>query len=191
MKYPMSFEQISADIHALVAGDASQRLEQSISGELLRRECRRVAGEPAVELAAGRDQRSFEDRDGIQDTWGIRPVPIRLPELTDEHRIAAQLSDHFLDSAIHDPRVLQRGCRLCLQRAKFSFPSEAETERGVEYRGSIERKLGPIWCCVLRISARSIGLQVVAAQARARVTVRQSRICEEAFTESQFQRVRR
>ena len=49
MENAVALEQVAADIDALVAGDAAKRLEQLIAGELLGRDRRVVAFEPAIE----------------------------------------------------------------------------------------------------------------------------------------------
>ena len=48
MEDTMPLEQIAAHIYALMAGNAAQRLEQPIAGQLLRCDGAEVASEPAV-----------------------------------------------------------------------------------------------------------------------------------------------
>jgi hypothetical protein len=75
MENSVALKQIAADTDALMAGDAAQGFEQPVSIQFLDRQRGGISREPAVELAAGRDQRPLKACDGIDDiaASGRRP----------------------------------------------------------------------------------------------------------------------
>jgi len=84
----------------------------------------------------------------------------------------AQFCNHFVHSAIHDPWALQRGRRLCLEGAKFSFPVEPELRGELKTVGVLRRRADPSGAVSCTFALASIGPEVVAARALARIAAR-------------------
>ena len=75
MENIVPLEKIATHIDALMAGDAAERLEQLIAGQLLRRDRGGFARKPAVEPAARRDQGALVGRDRIQEGRDVGSLP--------------------------------------------------------------------------------------------------------------------
>jgi len=102
MEDPVPLEQIAADIHALMAGDAAQRLEQAIPFLFLRRERTRVALQPAIESAAWRHQGSLEARQRIHNRVGIGPATIGSGEFPVQTGVGTEFLCEFGNIGPHD-----------------------------------------------------------------------------------------
>ena len=92
MEYAVPLEEIAAHIDALMAGNAAERFENLITGQLLRRDRVGFALKPAVEAAARRNQRSFECDDRIQDSCGVRLAPVSVAKLRRRFGVGTQLA---------------------------------------------------------------------------------------------------
>src|SRR5215471_2308394 len=104
----MALIEIAADIDALMAGDATERLEQAIAVSLFGGKRTVVAGKPTVEAAARRDQGPLVAGDRVEEARTVGTMAIRLNEISGKVRIGAQ----FLDDLAHSPthgRALKRG----------------------------------------------------------------------------------
>ena len=66
VKDAVSLEEVAAEIHTLMTGDSTERLEQLMSVLLLGRQRRGIATEPTVESAPGGQQRPFVGGDRVQ-----------------------------------------------------------------------------------------------------------------------------
>jgi hypothetical protein len=82
MENTMPLEQIAAHVYALVAGNAAQRPEQPIAGQLLRRDCAGATGEPAIEAALRSNERALKTSDGVQETIAAGPLSVGISELS-------------------------------------------------------------------------------------------------------------
>ena len=74
-----------------------------------------------------------------------------------------------------------------LKGPEFSFPTEAEVERGVEYGKGVEREVRAVEADVVAISTCAIGTEIVTRRATARIVVRQPRIAEQTLSELDLQ----
>src|SRR4051812_25067783 len=81
MEYAVALEQIAANIYALMAGDAAQGFEQTVSVQFVRRERGGVSSEPAIETASWCHQRSLKTCDGVDDVVHVRGAAIGGQEL--------------------------------------------------------------------------------------------------------------
>src|SRR5215469_12732052 len=117
MEDAMPLEQIATHVYALVAGNAAQRLEQPIAGQLLRRDGAGVASEPAIEAAARRNERALKNSDGVQETIAVRPVSVGLSELPHLVWIRPQLAQDLLDARRHNGRIAKRLLDFEVERA--------------------------------------------------------------------------
>ena len=68
--------------------------------------------------------------------------------------------------------AVQQSLGIGLGRVYFSFPAEAEIERGVKYCWGIERQARAVEADVLALQARAIRAKIVARLATARIVVR-------------------
>src|SRR5262249_54079227 len=133
-----SLEQIAADIRALMAGDAAVGLEQLIAAPLLRTDGIALAGEPAIERRARRQQGTLEGGEAGQAERWRRRRALGRGELVLVRLIGLQLRNQRLPARAHQPRIEQDGFGLLLQRAEIAAPIEPEAQRCVEDRGRIE-----------------------------------------------------
>src|SRR6202171_4407628 len=140
MEYSVSLEKIAADIYPLVTGNTSQRFEQRISVQFLRRQCGCISCQPTIESAAWRYQSSLKACEGIEDVRGVGPTAIGGNEFSAHAGIRSELFHELGNAGAHDLGVFQ--CSFCirLEGTEFSLPTEAEVERGVEYSKGVQRK---------------------------------------------------
>ena len=124
-KYAVPLIQIATDIHTLMAGDAAERFEQSITGLLLGRECPGIAAKPAVKAATRGHQRPLIGRNCIQQAGPVRSMPIGVIELTYQLRIGTQLSKNLIDTGRHIRRDFLARTGLGPQEFENSLPSSA------------------------------------------------------------------
>src|ERR1700735_5627096 len=78
VKDAMTLKKIAADIHALMARDAAERLEQLVTGELFGTDGARFAGKPTIETAARRKQRALVGCNRIQKGGPCGRAAVRL-----------------------------------------------------------------------------------------------------------------
>src|SRR6516165_9839850 len=98
MEYAVALEQIAAQIHALVAGDAAERFEQLIAGKLLRGDRAGIAGKETVEPAARRDERALVCRDRVEQRAAVGLPAIGVAKLPHHVRVGPQLEQDLLDA---------------------------------------------------------------------------------------------
>ncbi len=188
MKDPMPLEQVAADIDALVTGCAPKRFELPVSVDLVVRQGRRIAAEPAVEPAAGRQQGPLECGKGFKQSGGVRVASERGAKPADHLRVQLQLADRVFDAAAHDPGVLDQRLRLILKGAEAAFPVEPEAERRIEDGAGIEREVGPVERPVASAPGRTVGAQIMARGTASRIAERKTGVPEQAFAEQNFER---
>src|SRR5262249_16164169 len=95
-------EEVAADIHALMAGDAAERLAQLIALLLVVGEGLPVSAEPTIEAACRREQRPLIGRYRVEHAVAVRHVSVSLLELTYHLRIRCQLTKGFPNARCHD-----------------------------------------------------------------------------------------
>src|SRR5262249_37912554 len=132
MENAVPLEEIAADIDALVAGDAAERLEQLIAGQLLRRDRAAFARKPAVEPAARRDQGALVGRNRIQESGDVGPFPVRLAELPHYLEVGAQLADDFIRARRHNRGIAKRLLGMVFERAEIPFPVQTKIQACIE-----------------------------------------------------------
>src|SRR5579859_1618575 len=96
MKDPMALIEVASHVHALVAGNSAQRLEELVAGVLLAGNRSAVAPEPAIEAAAGRQERALVGGDSVQQVGPIRPPAVGLAELPHDRGVRAQPSENLI-----------------------------------------------------------------------------------------------
>src|SRR5215471_1767521 len=184
-------EEVAADIHALMAGDAADRLEQLIALLLVVREGLPVSAEPTIEAACRREQRSLIGRDRIEHAVAVRHMSVGAAEPTHHFRIRSQPAKDLIDARCHGARIGERSLSLRLEGAKPPLPAEPEAERGVEDRAGIEWKLHSVGTCVAPIAVRSVAARVMTRRAGTRTVVRETAVLEQALSQSQLRWRRR
>ena len=103
VEYSVALEKISADVHALVTGDAPQGFEQAIPVLFFDRQGGGISCQPAVEPAARCYQGSYEACDGIDDILRCRGRgrrQLRIPGCR-----AGSVSSFSASSAILAPMI--------------------------------------------------------------------------------------
>src|SRR5271166_3552495 len=161
MEDTVPLKQVAADVHALVARDAAQRLEQLIAGELLRRNRAGVALKPAIEAAARRRQRTLESGDSVQQVVVVGPASISVSEPLHDVGVSPQLANDFFDARPHELRTANPVLDLALERAKVALPIQTKAQNRIEYcqrvkpdRFSLRRRIvgiraGAVRSCVM------------------------------------------
>src|ERR1700677_1458072 len=132
VKYAVALEKIAADIHPLMAGNASERFEEPVSFKLFGRESRGVPAKPEIELAVRGEQRPLESSDRVQKARPIRRPSIGRNETIRHLWISVELLQNFGDARVQVDRILQRRLDLRLETAKVAFPVQTKAESGVE-----------------------------------------------------------
>src|ERR1700730_14759253 len=140
MEYSMPLEKITADIDALVTGDTSQRFEQPIPVQFVRRQGRCITCEPAVEPAAGCYQSSLKAYDGVDDVRGVRSAAVGGRQFPAHAGVGGEFFHELGNVGAHDLRAFQYSFGIRLEGAEFSLPTKAEIERGIEYGKGVERE---------------------------------------------------
>src|SRR5215472_18319812 len=134
MKDALPFEQIAADIDALMAGAAAERFEQSVAFEFGLRNRRPVAAKPAIKSCSRRDQRSFEGDHRVEKALRVGLAPVSGTEPINHSGIGVQLANHIFDAAAHVDGVFERRYDMLCGRAEVAFPIKPEVQDGVENR---------------------------------------------------------
>src|SRR3981189_2972684 len=136
----MSLEKIATDIYALVTGNTSQRLEQRISVQFLRRQCGYISCQPTIESAARCYESSLKAYEGIGDVPGVRATAVGSSEFPAHAGIRGEFFPDLGNAGTHQLGIFQGSFGIRLEGTEFSLPAEAEVERGVEYSEGIQRK---------------------------------------------------
>ena len=139
MEYSVSLEKIAADIYPLVTGNTSQRFEQPISVQFLRRQCGCISYQPTIESAAWCYESSLKAYEGIGDVAGVRTTAVGGGEFPAHAGIRCEFFHDRGNAGAHKLGVFQCSFGIRLEGAEFPLPTEAEVERGVEYSRGIQR----------------------------------------------------
>jgi len=83
----MTLIHVAADIHPLMAGHATKRLEQLVPSELLGADGVDVAFEPPIKSASGREEGPLVGSDGVDESRAIRLAAKGLAKLTSDIRV--------------------------------------------------------------------------------------------------------
>jgi hypothetical protein len=157
-KNALPFEQIAADIDALMTGTATERLEQAIAFEFIGRQRRGIAAKPAVEPAPRGQQRPLEGHKRVEKAVALGRTSISGAEIPDEVRIGVQLPDDLVDAGVQIDGIFERGFHLHVQRTEIALPIQPVIERGVEDRQRVEKGRTAMHCA----AAGTVGADVVA-----------------------------
>ena len=87
-----ALEEVAANIHALMAGDAAVILEERVTPLLLGRQCTGLTTQPAVKTGVPSKQRALKARQRIEHLGRLEVVPVGVGESFAVSRIGAQLA---------------------------------------------------------------------------------------------------
>src|SRR5581483_6667037 len=184
MENSMPLKHIAADIDALMASDAAERLENLITGQLFRRDRVGLAYQPSVEAAARCDERSLVCRDRIQYGGIVGLVFIGFAELFCHLGVGAQLIHGLFEARRHDRWIAEAALDSLLQRSDIPFPIQAKVQTCIEDRRRVERH-GLPFRSVVGIGTGAVGSYIVARKTTVCIIVRQTTIAEQSLPERQ------
>lgn len=98
MEDAMPLKQIAAHIDTLMAGDAAERFENLVAGQLVRRQGVGFPGKPSVEAAVRRNQRPLVCRDRIQHSCEVRLPSVGVVKLPHDFGVSTQFAEDFVNA---------------------------------------------------------------------------------------------
>jgi hypothetical protein len=94
----MALIHVAADIHPLMARDATERLKQLVPSELLGGYRVDVAFEPTIKSAARRKKSTLIGRDRAEESRDIRLAAKGFAKLTRDIRVGPQFVQRFVEA---------------------------------------------------------------------------------------------